>query len=31
MLMDPAEFEQMRLAGNRLTPEEMALWEKIRG
>ncbi len=30
MLMDPAEFEQMRLAGNRLTPEEMALWEKIR-
>ena len=31
ILMDPAEFEQMRVANNRLTPDEVALWEKIRG
>ena len=30
MLMDPAEFEQMRQANSRLTPDEIALWEKIR-
>jgi len=29
--MDPAEFERMRVANNRLTPDEMALWEKIKG
>ena len=31
ILMDPAEFERMRVANNRLTPDEMALWEKIKG
>jgi len=31
ILMDPAEFERMRVANNRLTPDEVALWEKIRG
>ena len=31
MLMDPDEFERMRAANGRLTPDEMALWEKIRG
>ena len=31
ILMDPAEFEQLRVANNRLTPDEVALWEKIRG
>jgi hypothetical protein len=30
MLMDPAEFEQMRQTNSRLTPDEIALWEKIR-
>lgn len=30
MLMDPADFEQMRQANSRLTPDEIALWEKIR-
>jgi DNA-binding CsgD family transcriptional regulator len=31
MLMDPAEFERLRLTSSRLTPDEVALWEKIRG
>jgi voltage-gated potassium channel Kch len=31
MLMEPAEFERLRGPNQRLTPEEMALWQQIRG
>ena len=31
MLMEPAEFERLRGSNQRLTPEEMALWQQIRG
>jgi hypothetical protein len=31
MLMDPAEFERLRMANSQLSADEMALWMKIRG
>ena len=31
MLMDPAEFEKLRMANGRLTADEAELWSKIRG
>jgi len=31
MLMDPAEFERLRMANSQLSADEMALWTKIRG
>jgi hypothetical protein len=31
MLMDPAEFERLRMANSRLTPDEVELWKTIRG
>ena len=31
MLMEPAEFEKLRAANSKLTPDELALWTRIRG